>query len=188
MTVTLKDASDFVKRFPLGVGCGLVAAVMLGGFYFRSDRADEASAQLKQFEEDGRKIDGAIGNAASLPEQYTALGADTRQLEARLLNGTEHAHNQRYFYQLEADTGVKEISLESNSSPPNSMKGDKHYYGGIAYSVTVEGDYRQILDFVGRLESGQYFYRLSSASVSRRGDRISSKISLTLNIELLGLP
>jgi hypothetical protein len=45
---------------------------------------------------------------------------------------------------------------------------------------------------VWRLESGQHFYRLVSASASRRGGRndsgTGSVIGLTLNLELLGLP
>ncbi len=186
MTVTLKDVMDFVKRFPIGVGGGLVAAIMLGGWYVRSDKADDAAAQLKQLEEQGRKIDSEISNAISLPEQYSTLSAETKQLESRLLRASERAHNQRYFYQLEADTGVKEISLQSTGGA-DAPKGGR-IFGGIAYTVTVEGDYRQILDFVGRLESGQYFYRLVSASVARKGERSSSQVSATLNIELLGVP
>jgi hypothetical protein len=56
----------------------------------------------------------------------------------------------------------------------------------------VEGNYRQILDFVGRLESGRHFYRLVSATLIRRTERDASGtgflLNLTLNLELLGLP
>jgi hypothetical protein len=56
----------------------------------------------------------------------------------------------------------------------------------------VQGDYHQILGFLGHLEAGQQFYRLLSASVSRQGQRggpdATGAIALTLNLELLGLP
>ena len=56
----------------------------------------------------------------------------------------------------------------------------------------MEGSFRQILGFLGRLESGQHFYRLVSASVSRQGalnpSATGSTINLALNIELLGKP
>jgi Tfp pilus assembly protein PilO len=170
----------------------------LVGFYLRTDRVDELSVQSKQIEEQGRKILSEIREATGLPEHYATLNAKTKELESRLVRGSERAHNQQYFYRIESDTGVKELSLQATSGSGDlkkggdQKKGDKHFYSGIGYTVTVTGNYRQILDFVGRIENGQHFFRLISASVSRQGERNpagpASTVSLTLNLELLGLP
>jgi len=192
MAVTLKNLVEFLKRYPIGVICGLVGAIMIGAIYVRSNRVDELGAQSKQAEEQGRKLLGEIRNATSLVDQYAALSAKTKDLESRLVRGSERALNQQYFYRIESDTGVKEISLQPTSSGAEPRRGDGRLYSGIGFTVTVEGDYRQILDFVGRIESGQYFYRLISASAIRRGELgqagSASRIALSLNLELLGLP
>ena len=191
MSITPKEILAFVKRYPVGVVCGLVGVIMLAGLYLRSDRADDLSDQSKQLEEQSKKILGEIRNGANIAEQYAALSAKTKDLDSRLIRGSERALNQRYFYRIESDTGVKEVNLQQTSSGAEPGKGDKRLYCGIGYSVIVTGDFRQILDFVGKIESGQYFYRLISATVSRKaGDAAGAApvITLSLNIELLGLP
>ena len=191
MSITAKDLTIFVKRYPIGVVCGLASVIMLGGLYLRSDRADELSAQSKDLEAQSKKILGEIRNGASIAEHYATLSAKTKDLDSRLVRGSERALNQRYFYRIESDTGVKEVNLQQTSSGAEPKKGDNRLYSGIAYSVVETGDYRQILDFIGRLESGQYYYRLISATVSRKaGDAAGAApvITLSLNIELLGLP
>jgi hypothetical protein len=192
MKVTLKDVVEFLKRFLVGTVCGLLGAIILVGFFLRNSRVDELSVQSKQIEEQGQKIIAEIRDATGLPEQYATLSAKTRDLESRLVRGSERAHNQQYFYRIESDTGVKETSLQATSSGADLKKGSKRFYSGIGYTVTVVGNYRQIRDFIGRIEDGQHFFRLVSASVSRQGDRNSagpaSPVSLTLNLELLGLP
>jgi hypothetical protein len=190
MTLTLKDSVAFFKRYPIGVACGLLSVIALVGYFVRSTRASELSDQLKDVETQGERIQGDIHNATDLVAHCSTLTAATKELESRLVRGSERAHNQQYFYEIESETGVREVSLQPNGADPK--KGANSFCYGIGYTVTVEGNFRQLLDFVGRLESGHYFYRLISASASRKGDRNVSGsgavISLTLNLELLGLP
>ncbi len=114
----------------------------------------------------------------------------TKELESRLIQRTERARNQGYFYQLEMESGVKEMGLVPANSGPKKDTG--RLFEGIEFTITVQGEYRQILDFVGRLESGEHFYRLVSASMSRlEGGSASapgSLLSLTTTVQLLGLP
>jgi hypothetical protein len=190
MTLTLKEASGFLKRYPIGVVFGLLSGIALVGYLVRSSRAGELSDQLKDVETQGERIQGEIHNATDLVAQYTTLTAATKELESRLVRASERARNQQYFYEIESETGVREVSLQPASTDPKKIANSFCY--GIGYTITVEGNFRQLLNFVGRLESGQHFYRLISTSASRRGDRNASGsgsvISLTLNLELLGLP
>ncbi|HUL52155.1 MAG TPA: hypothetical protein VLT83_01975 [Opitutaceae bacterium] len=183
-----------MKKHPVAIVGGALCVLLLAGIYLRSSKASEMAATLKQKEEEGQRILDNIRSGANLAEQYETLATATKELEARLVRGPERARNQQYFYRLESETGVKEISLQPVTPPPLSAAQQrlaKALYAGVGYTVSVQGDYRQILDFVGRLESGPHFYRMVSASVSRPGQRgtadATNAINLTLNLELLGL-
>ena len=195
MAISTKGVVAFLKKHPVAISCGAVSVLLLAGIYLRGSKAGELATTLKQKEEEGQRILDNIRGGASLPEQFETLAAATKELEGRLVRGTERARNQQYFYRIESETGIKEISLQQNSPPPLSaaqQRLPKTLYSGVGYTVSVQGDYRQILNFVGRLESGPHFYRMISASVSRPGQRgtadATNAINLTLNLELLGLP
>lgn len=192
MTLLSKDVTAFLKRYPLAIGCGVLSVFLLAGAYVRSDRTNELARQSKEGEEQGRKILSDIRSGANLAEQYEALSNHTKELEGRLVHGSERAQNQQYFYRIESESGVKEISLQPAGRSSTPAKGPKPLYTGIGYTISVQGSYHQILDFLGRIESGQYFPRLVTASVSRAGQRsaggATAMITLTLNLELLGMP
>lgn len=196
MAFSTRNLVAFLKKHPVAIGCGVLSVALLAASYLRSSRAGELAALLKQKEEEGQKILDNIRSGSNLSEQVGTLTTATKELESRLVRGSERARNQQYFYRIESETGVKEISLQSSSSAPVSAAEKqrllKTLYTGIGYTVSVQGDYRQILNFVGRLESGPHFYRLNSGSVSRQGQRgaadKTAALTLTLNLELLGLP
>lgn len=194
MAFATKDFAVLLKKYPLVISCGVLSFGLLVGSYIRNSRASELSALLKETDEEERAISGNIRNGTNLPEQFETLSAATKELESRLVHAAERARNQQYFYRIESDTGVKELSLQANPPPRAQPRGPKPLYTGINYTIAVQGDYRQILNFVGRLESGPLFYRLVSGSVSQQRNasakeqRGASPINLTLTLDLLGLP
>ena len=188
MAFTTQDFVAFLKKYPVAISCGALSVGLLAGSYIRNTRAGELSALLREKEEEGQTILDNIRNGTNLPEQFETLSAATKELDSRLVRGPERARNQQYFYRIESDTGVKELSLQANALSRAQQRGLKTLYTGISYTIAVQGDYRQILNFVGRLESGPHFYRLISGSVSHPGLRGASTITLTLTLELLGLP
>ena len=192
MAITTKDLIAVLKKNPVAIGCGALSLILLAGSYLRSSRASELSEQLKQKEQEGQAILDDIRNGANLAEQYDALTATTKELDSRLVRGSERARNQQYFYRLESDTGVKEINLQPGAVAGPPLRGPKPIYTSIGYAVSVQGNFHQILDFLSGLESGQHFFRLTSATVAREGTRTAvtttGAINLTLNLEFLGLP
>jgi hypothetical protein len=194
MAFTTKDFAVILKKYPLVISCGVLSVVLLAGSYIRSTRAGALSAQLKEKDDQGTAILNNIKNGTNLPEQFETLSAATKELESRLVRGAERARNQQYFYRIESDTGVKELSLQANAPGRAQQRGPKPLYTGVSYTIAVQGDYRQILNFIGRLESGPLFYRLVSCSVAQQRSasvkepRGASTINLTLTLELLGLP
>ena len=192
MAITSKDLVVLLKKHPVAIGCGALSLILLAGSYLRSSRVSSLSEQLKQNEQEGQKILDDIRNGANLVEQYDALMATTKELDSRLVRSSERARNQQYFYRLESDTGVKEINLQPGAVGASQPKGAKTLYTSIGYTISVEGDFHQILDFMSRLESGQHFFRLVSGTVAREGTRgtaeATTAVTLTLNLEFLGLP
>ena len=196
MAFTTQDFVVILKKYPLVISCGVLSVGLLAGSYIRNARAGALSALLKEKDDQGTAILNNIKNGTNLPEQFETLSAATKELESRLVRGAERARNQQYFYRIESDTGVKELSLQANAPSRAQPRGPKPLYTGVSYTIAVQGDYRQILNFIGRLESGSLFYRLVSGSVSHqevRGaaakePRGAATINLTLTLELLGLP
>jgi hypothetical protein len=196
MAFTTQDFVVILKKYPLVISCGVLSVVLLAGSYIRNARAGELSALLKEKDDQGTTILNNIKNGTNLPEQFETLSAATKELESRLVRGAERARNQQYFYRIESDTGVKELSLQANAPSRAQPRGPKPLYTGVSYTIAVQGDYRQVLNFIGRLESGSLFYRLISGSVSHQEVRSAAAkeprgaptINLTLTLELLGLP
>ena len=104
----------------------------------------------------------------------------------------ELAKNLQFFYKLEADTGTKLIDLRQNIVQPLRPGVKlKTFYIGVGYAVVVRGNYARLIDFLHRLESGQRFCRVVSATVAVTGntekDR-ANELTLNLGLELLGQP
>ena len=192
MALKIQDLVAYLKKYPLAIGCGTLSVALLIGLFIRSSRAGELAALLKQKEQEGQRILDNVRDGTNVAEQYETLAAAVRELESRLIRGTERASNQQYFYRIESETGVKEIDLQSVGVPADQRRGPKTLYTGVGFTISVQGYYRQIIDFLGRLESGPHFYRLIRGSVvgSKQGGAGGSPraITLTLNLELLGLP
>lgn len=193
MAFRIQDLTAYLKKYPLAIGCGTLSVVLIAGLFIRSGRSGELAALLKQKEQDGQRILDNVRDSSNFPEQCETLAAAVRGLESRLVRASESADNLQYFYRLESETGVKEVSLQPATIAPADRRraSAKTLYTGVGFAVSVQGDYRQILAFIGRLESGPHFYRLVRASVGRNkggGTGGPSTINLTLTLELLGRP
>jgi Tfp pilus assembly protein PilO len=190
MAISVKDAGVFFRRYPIGISGVLASVLLLAGYMVRGNRVAELDARLQEVEAQKQKVLKEVHDAANLPEQFSAMNAATKEMDSRLLRGTDRASNQAYFYELEMETGVKEVSLQPGGA--NSKKTQDGSYDRIGYAITVTGDYRQILNFVGLLETGRHFYHLVSASafpVENSGPvGKRSTVTLSMNAELLGLP
>lgn len=191
MAIETKELLAAIKKHPVAIGCGVLSALLIAGIYFRSGRAGALADQLHQKENEGQRILDDIRNGANLNEQYEQLTSAAKDLESRLVVSSERARNQQYFYRIESETGVTEVNLQPVAVPNSSGKKGRSFYTSVGFDVTVKGDFRQVLKFLRRVENGQHFYRLISASVTREGKRggpdASDKITLSLKLEFLGV-
>jgi hypothetical protein len=185
--MTGADLTAFVKKHPVSVGCGLLALVFALTVYFRAAGVPEAETLLEERSGEAGRLSTNIKHAAQLNEQLAALAAAGRAIEPRLIRSGELATNLQYFYRLEADTGTKLMELRQNP-PPATRPASKTLFVPVSFSLTVEGGYPAVLDFLRRLEAGTHYCRVQSAvlrgvaPVSGRSDTVR----LALSFELLG--
>lgn len=196
MALTGEDIKALVKKQPIGVACGVICIACGAAFYFRIDAVEAAKSNLEGKTVLSQKYQSNLRNATGLAEHTTAMQAAGKELDARLLRVNQLAMNQQYFYRLEAETGVKLVDVRQQSVPAATSK-TKSKTGavGIPFTVTAQGDFRQLLAFVQQLEAGTHFARFNSVSLQPAGPSAEggaggagTTMMLNLGLEVLGLP
>jgi hypothetical protein len=186
----------FVKKQPVAMVCALLCSVLGLAIYFRQDSLATAQADLEDKTSRASHLKENVDNANSinkadrLDEQYVAMKQALQAIEARLVRANTIAINKQYFYKIEAETQTKLTGL----SQLGAIKSvGTTTYVAVAYSLSVEGTYPKLLDFVRRVENGEHFSRVLSLTLARTGGGENSPgstatISLNLELELLALP
>lgn len=186
MSFSSEEVLASIKKNPIGVGCAVLTVVLLVVTYVHSGRSAELQTQLDDTSAEAAKLALNLKNASQLKEQFDALTTAKKEIEARMIRAEDLTTNQQYFYKLEADSGVKLLDNPRQLSVGRKDAG-KGGYQPTGFSLNVQGDYRQLLTFLRRLESGSRYCRVLAASCSPPADR-SPVLTLTLNLELLGFP
>jgi len=189
MAISKAQAIAFIRKNPIGFGCGALCVALAVAMYYRSDMVPASDAELEQQSAEAERLASNLKNATQLQEQLDAMIAAGKQVEARLVHPGDLAKNQQYFFKLEAETGTK---VDCNQLTLPAEKDRKTLYLSVPYSVKVRGDYSQILSFLRRLESGTHYCRVLNATLTSgaaaMGEASDGALSLNLNLELLGQP
>jgi hypothetical protein len=176
----------FVKKNPVGIGCGLLSLALGGFIYFRSGQIPESEAELVQKSSEGQRLASNLNNANQLQEHHDALVAANKAIDARLARASQFAKNLQYFYKIESETGVK-LTTDPRISPPAVKKDAKAAFIALPCSLSVQGTLPQLLVFLRRLENGTHYCRVLTFSLAGSADR-NGPLNLSVNLELLGLP
>jgi len=181
------DLVTSVKKHPVVLVCGLICLVCAGLLYYRSEEISDRQAEYATKSAEADTILSNVRNSANLATQVGEIQALSAELEGRLVRAGQLALNQQYFYKLESENEVKLVDIrqanQSSSRSPNTL------YVGIPFSVGVQGNYTNVMAFLGHLETGRYFCRFNSISLSNStSDGKSGTMSLSLSIDLLGTP
>jgi hypothetical protein len=186
---------NFIKKQPVAVVCALLCVGLAVAIYFRKDALSEANDILAQKKAEGEHLSDNVTNASKLDEQFEAMTRATQAIEARLVHADQSklATNKQYFYKIEEETQTKLTGLNQSGVATSTKNAGKTNYAGVAYNISVEGTYPQLLDFLRRVENGEHFSRVLSLTLTHSGDSESTpdsagSLSLSLNLELLGLP
>ncbi len=184
--MTNAELMAFVRKNPISVGCGALALLLGGAVYFRASEIPVAEAELTQKSAEADRHGANLKNAAQLKEQLDALVAANKEIDSRLVRGSQIAINTQFFYKLSSETGVK--LNDFRQAPPGPSAKGKTVFMPVAFTVSTSGSLAQLIDFLNRLESGAHYCRILSATVAASTGNRSSPLTMTLNLELLGQP
>lgn len=192
MALSNEQVVAALKKNPVVTGAVVAVLLLAVALYFRLDAVGDATTQLETKSAEGQRLAANIKNSAQLPEQLAELVAANKEIENRLVRVGQLASNLQYFYKLEADTGTKFLDLRQVTVPSRGPA--KPGKIPVVFTLTVQGSYQQIFDFLRRLESGVHYCRVVSANftpVAEAGAATAVRgdlTKLTLNLELLGVP
>ena len=183
MSLETKDLVAAFKRRPLVFICGGVVIALGLALYFRSGVGDELQARLAEREKEFARMANNTKFSAQLDAQLQALREANATLETGALRVGELARNQQVFFRLEEQTGVKLLDIRPLNINVPAKAGPATTYVGIPFSLTIKGEYPQLIDFLQRLDRGATLARVTSASVAPPDEGIQT---LSLGVELLG--
>jgi hypothetical protein len=178
--MTTPQLTAAIKKNPIVVGCVVLSLGLGVALYFRSDAIDDANKQLDDDTTQAQRYALNLTNAVQLKEQLDAVAADGKIIESRLIRATDVGINQQYFYKLESESGVKLLDLRQGTHGTPAAGGK---YMPIGFTVSLQGDFAQVITFLRGLEDGTHYCRVVTASCvgGRKGP-----VTLTLSLELLG--
>lgn len=189
--MTSAELITTIKKQPIGFACGAICLICAVLLYVRSDKISESQAELDAKSGESARILANVSNSKNLPEHVAEIQVLAKELDGRLIRAGQLAVNLQYFYKLEADTGIKLLDVHQNNPPKGARA--KSLFIGVPYSLSIQGSYKQVLTFLHRLEDGSRFCHFSSVSFNKSsGSSVAGagaeNMTLSLNIELLGLP
>ncbi len=185
--MTKAELLAFLRKNPIGVGCGVLSLALAGGIYYRGGKVPDAEAELAQKSAEGQRYSANLKNAAQMKEQLDEMVAANTEINRRLIHVGQSLSNSQFFYKAESESGVK-LGALTQTTTVAPKAGGKAAFVPVGFSVTVQGSLAQLLDFLRRLESGAHYCRVLSVTCSGSSSDHNAPLSLALNLELLGLP
>lgn len=182
--MTNEELAVFVKKHPISVGCAVVSVGLLVSMYFRSDLKTEADTLLAEKTAAGERYAANIKNSAQLEDDLAKVTAANKEIDSRAVRINELGTNSQYFYKLEGETGVKLIDFRQTTQSGAKGKGA---FLPVGFTVSAQGELRQLLEFLRLIESGTHYCRVTTATISSTTTR-TAPMTLTLSIEMLGTP
>lgn len=185
--MTNEEAMVMIKKNPISFGCGALSFLLAVGLYLRAEALTDAEADLTQKSAAAERIASNIKYSAQLKEQSEALVAANAEIDARIIRASQLGINTQYFYKLESETGVK-ILGDPRQTTASVGKPAKGTFSPVAFAITVQGTFPQIVEFLRQLENGVHYSRVLTATCTTNVSTRNSPLTLGLTLELLGLP
>lgn len=187
--MTAADITASAKKHPIVVVCGLVSVVCIVLLYLGSDAVDERKSVADDRIKTDHAINANVTNSKDLPQQTEAMQKAVKDMESRLIKGSQLAINLQYFYRLESETGVKMADVHQGTIPA-LHSGSKSGYIAVPFSANIQGNFKQVLDFLQRVENGQRIARFTSVSfVKAQSENVGpDAFTISMGIEFLGSP
>ena len=184
MSLKSQNIVNACKRRPLLCVCIVAGLGLLLGWYFRLGLVGETETALADRSTYLKKLKTNAIYATGIDQQIKSLKDVNQTLADAALREGELAKNQQLFLRLEAETGVKLVDLRPQPIPPAPKGAGSNSYVPIGFSITISGEYKQLITFMKRLDQGPTLGRIVNASISGTA---SGPQTMSLGVELLGL-
>lgn len=163
--MTGADIISAAKKHPVGTVCGVLIVASAVVLYFRWDVGAASQAEYDAKSAEAAKMIANVTNAPGLEEQVAEITQLGKDLDNRLIKAAQIATNQQYFYKLESDTGVKLIGDVRQNTP--RVRQGKFNFTPVPFSVVVQGTYPQLMKFLGELQAGKHFCRITNTTFNK---------------------
>lgn len=197
--MTSQDLIAKLKQYPVAsISLGL--ALLLGAvFYFRWSGLQEQLDRKGKLDTEWAEVEeNVLKNSVNLETHLEMAKQASQDVTERLIRPAELARNYQYFYRLQNVTGVKIITLQQQPSLPvapargasrgsSAAAAPEPLFSKVGYTMSLSGNFQQILEFLHALERGDHFYQLKNCSL-QAGPPAEGLLTLNLNFDLLGEP
>ena len=182
-----EDVMIFLRKNAISVACVIVSIAIGVALYMRSDLLPDAEKVLQQRTQQGELLAANIEDSSQLKEQHAAIIAANEAISNRMIHVGQLAENLQYFYRLESDTSTKMIDPRQLPLPTAVKGAAKTNFTPVAFALTAQGDYGQLMDLLRKLENGEHYCRVISCSIRPLTEIRGGQLAMTLNIELLAI-
>lgn len=182
------DVPAILKKYPLAIACFLIFAACLVLMFLRGDRLSELTTKEASLNSRIAVIERNERNAVGLEGQLEQAEAAIAEMKSRLFKREERAVNASFFYDMEAEFGVRITSI-------NQQPGGYGFYnkGGIhelkrnstmVYSISLSGQLTEILSFIHQFTQVDPFVRVVSLQLER-GNQAAGSLNCNLSVVVL---
>lgn len=183
---------DTLKRYPLAVICFIVIVVCAVVLFLRAGILAELSAEEADLNSRIRTIDQNVKNAKDLEEHVDEVGLLVEQIQARLFDREQRAVNINFFYDLEDRMDVRIANINQMPAEDSAYaKGgprELKLHSTIAYSMSLGGEFDQILDFMYELYRVEPLIRVADFQIAvgnrkEKGEGLEARLRLIVLAE-----
>ncbi len=180
----------FVRKHPIGVGCGVLAFVLLVLTFTRRGSVATLESELVELQDRSSRLKNNLRYSADLEDHLATLNQAVEVLESKSINPGALATNLQFFYRLEQELGLTLVDIRQGIVAESR---EPREYLTVPYTISVEGTYMQILSLLQNLEEGGRIVQFVSANISparglesQRADPTDPLLVVTLDLALLG--
>jgi hypothetical protein len=174
---------DYVRRYPIGVACGVVGVLLGVAAWELHGRLELLDRQYHELSESNSAILDAITGARNLRAEAEDVHAAVAEIDHGLFDPGDIAENHAYFYDWEDRLRVRLFDLRQL---PTQGAGDESYRV-VPFSLRMTGSYVQVAAYLHQLETGPRVMRITDFRIDN-GDPEARALQCTLTVEVLAKP
>lgn len=169
--------------------CAVLSTILIGVIYLRSSRLPTLEIEKEKMDAQWHAIDENKIRDFNLENHLEKLNSIDKEIEERLMSIDSKAINYQYFYKLEKSSKVRIEALNQRgiiASDAKTPELEYEFFQPIEFTVTAAGNFKQVMDFLYKLQHGMYFTLIKNFSCSQNFSETENLISLSITLEVFG--